>query len=262
MQYNPEIHHRKSIRLKGYDYSQPGRYFITPCVHRMRCIFGKIVRTGDPCGRPNNNDIPNNDIPNNDIPNNDKSNNDQIMVLNPFGQIAYDQWYELPKRFTNIELGEFVVMPNHVHGIIIILPPVRATLAVAPNNDNVIENNDPTAPNDDNVTGKTIVQNDISNVNDIGATARVAPTVGKTLGDIVGAYKSLVVHNCLEYIKKQPVEILSFEKGRPRVSPVRKLWQRNYYECIIRDEKSYQNISEYIINNPANWKNDKFFNTM
>ena len=82
----------------------------------------------------------------------------------------------------------------------------------------------------------------------IRAGASPAPTNTKTVGDIVVAYKSLVANDCLEIFKqKYPGEMMG------------KLWQRNYYEHIIRDERSYQRISEYIINNPKNWKDDKFY---
>jgi hypothetical protein len=81
MKYNPQIHHRKSIRLKGYDYSQAGLYFITICVQDRKCLFGKIE-------------------------------NDE-MILNDFGTIACQQWQKLPQRFTHMELDVFQIMPNH-----------------------------------------------------------------------------------------------------------------------------------------------------
>ena len=163
MAYNPNIHHRRSIRLKGYDYSQAGAYFITICCKDRKCRFGKIVVGAS------------------------------VMELNECGQIAYDEWLKLSERFSNFELDVFQIMPNHMHGIIVL--------------------------------------------NDI---------VGATLGDIVGAYKSLVANGCLDIYKTKN-------------ETMGKLWQRNYYEHIIRNEQSYQTISDYIINNPAKWKDDKFF---
>jgi len=139
------------------------------------------------------------------------------MVLNEYGWIAYNEWIKLSKRFSNFELDVFQIMPNHMHGIIVIGATVGATLAVAQNDGD----------------------------SDIGAGASPAPTVG-TVGDIVGAYKSLVANGCLDIYKSRN-EIMG------------KLWQRNYYECIIRNERSYQNISNYIINNPVKWNTDKFF---
>ncbi len=194
MTYNPAKHHRHSIRLKGYDYSQAGLYFITICCQDRICRFGH-VENGE-------------------------------MVLNELGMVAYNEWAKLPERFPNIELDVFQIMPNHIHGIIAL---VGATLAVAPQIIRLPRNN-------------TVAPNDAVSPNDavIRATARVAPTVS----DIVGAYKSLVVNECLKIFK------LNNET-------MGKLWQRNYYERIIRDEPSYINISKYIKNNPTNWNNDK-----
>ena len=184
MAFNPIIHDRRSIRLKGYDYSRAGLYFITICVQDRRCLFGGIE-------------------------------NEQ-MILNDFGTISYLQWGKLPERFSNMELDVFQIMPNHMHGIIILTDPVGATLAVAQNT--------------------------------AGTGASPAPT-RKWVGDIVGAYKSLVAKDCLEIFKqKNPDEMMG------------KLWQRNYHEHIIRNEQSYQRVSEYIMNNPAKWKDDKFYN--
>ena len=199
MAYNPNIHHRRSIRLKGYDYSQAGAYFITICCKDRKCRFGKIVVGAS------------------------------VMELNECGQIAYDEWLKLSERFSNFELDVFQIMPNHMHGIIVLNDIVGATLAVA---QNAVAQN---------------VPNGIIALNDVGATARVAPTTtNATIGDIVGAYKSLVANGCLDIYKTKN-------------ETMGKLWQRNYYEHIIRNEQSYQTISDYIINNPAKWKDDKFF---
>src|SRR5664279_4503146 len=86
MKHNPQIHPRKSIRLKGYDYSQAGLYFITICVHDRKCLFGEIV--GDE------------------------------MILNDFGKIADECWLNIPEHFPNAFLQEYIIMPNHVHGIV------------------------------------------------------------------------------------------------------------------------------------------------
>lgn len=174
--------HRRSIRLQGYDYSQEGMYFITIGTHEKKCLFGYI--------------------------------RDHEMILNPYGKIANTQWQLLPERFPNISNGPFIIMPNHIHGIII----VRATLAIAHDSD------DPGA----------------TAFHDPGATARVAPTIGR----VVGAYKSLVVYHYLKYIDENNTGIT-----------MGKIWQRNYYERIIRNENAYDRISSYIINNPVKWGN-------
>ncbi len=270
-QYNPNIHHRNSIRLKGYDYSQAGLYFITICIKDSKCLFGDIE-------------------------------NDE-MILNDFGNIAQNQWIKLSERYHNIELDTFQIMPNHMHGIISI-NPVRATLAVAhpnmnanvgggnndmsandtrnnyelnanviggnyddaflnldktiSNNENTIPNNENTIPNNENTiqnNNKLVsIENTISNNDDLvsieeRAGASPAPTVKHyTIGNIVGAYKSLVALRCLEIFKNNnPDKMMG------------KLWHRNYYEIIIRDEQTHQRISDYIIDNPKHWKRDWFY---
>jgi len=194
--YNPNIHHRRSIRLKGFDYSQAGLYFITICCQDRFCYFGHVEN--------------------------------DAMILNEYGQIAFDEWMKLPERFPNFELDVFQIMPNHIHAIISLTNPaaaaaVRATLAVAPN-------------------GNTVAHDTI------GAGVNPAPTDTNTgVSDIVGAYKSLVSNGCLKIFKSNN-EMMG------------KLWQRNYYEHIIRNEQSYQRIAEYIMNNPIKWGEDKFYN--
>ena len=86
--YNPDIHHRRSIRLKGYDYSRAGAYFITICTHGRECILGDLV--------------------------------DGEMRLNEYGDIVRGEWLNLPNRFPDIELDAVVIMPNHIHAIIAI----------------------------------------------------------------------------------------------------------------------------------------------
>jgi putative transposase len=226
MSYNPHIHHRKSIRLHGYDYSQAGAYFITICTQDREHRFGKIE-------------------------------NDE-MVLNEYGIIAYNEWNKLTERFSNFESDVFQIMPNHMHGIIV-LNPVGAGFTPALNDKGQPQGLPVQISDDDDIgAGFTPALNDkgqpqglpvqISDDDDIGAGASPAPTIG----DIVGAYKSLVAKACLEIWK------LKWAGVNP-VPHMGKLWQRNYYEHIIRNEQSYQSISEYIVNNPAKWKDDKFY---
>ena len=88
MRFDPDKHHRRSIRLKGYDYSQAGAYFVTICTKDRGCLFGEII--------------------------------DGEMVLNPFGEVVQACWDDLPRHYPHVELDAFVIMPNHLHGIIII----------------------------------------------------------------------------------------------------------------------------------------------
>jgi putative transposase len=214
--YNPKIHHRRSIRLNGYDYSQAGAYFITICCQEMKHRFGEIVN-GE-------------------------------MILNEYGKIAYHEWKKLKDRFANIELDVFQIMPNHMHGIVVIIGPSLAVAQneIAQNNNSIngiIDENknfiNEIAQNNNSING-------IIDENWAGASpARTTPNIG----DIVGAYKSLVFNLCLA-IYKSKNELMG------------KLWHRNYYENIIRNENSYRNISNYIINNPAKWAEDKFYGSI
>ena len=241
-------HNRESIRLSGYDYSRQGYYFITICIHdRKQRLFGDII--------------------------------DKKMVFTELGNIAFNQFEYLPKRFPNIKLDEFQIMPNHVHAVIQIHTPhnstaniVGATLAVA--HDRAGASPAPTkttVAHDANAVAhdragaspaptKTTVAHDANAVAHDRAGASPAPTEiiktvkmktetaetkpenmkTNTIGDIVGAYKSLVANACLKIYKSK----------NERMG---KLWQRNYFEHIIRDNKSLYFIRNYIRENPVNW---------
>ena len=200
MNYDPELHHRHSIRLKGYDYSQAGAYFITICTSERICLFGKIEH-----GQ---------------------------MILNDVGIIAYNKWWKTTELRKNVELDAFVVMPNHIHGIIII--------------------NSSGGFNEMNANGRGVLHTPNQIQNEMGVcntpdekgvcnTPLRPRSPSQTIGAIVRGYKSSVT----KQIKP--------EWG------LKTLWQRNYYEHIIRNEQSYQIISEYIINNPLIWLLDKFY---
>ena len=174
MKMTPDVYHRRSIRLKGYNYSQSGAYFVTICTKDREPYFERYKELR--------------------------------MIV---GQV----WRRLAQRYPKLTFDEFVIMPNHIHGILIVgadrsAKNVGATLAVAQNN---------------------------------GAGARPAPTVG----EIVGTYKSLCIHDWLSYIEEK------------KIDAVGKFWQRNYYEHIIRNEDELNKIREYIQNNPLRWDLDK-----
>jgi REP element-mobilizing transposase RayT len=189
MKYNPQIHHRRSIRLKGYDYAQAGLYFITICCQDRTCLFGEIT--------------------------------DGEMILNDAGQMVETQWLALPNRFPNIALHEYVVMPNHFHAILEI---VGATLVVVQNTE---------------IVGQQKGQSQ--------GIASIDMPVNKTIGDMMDAFKSITT---VEYIRG--VKNMGWQPFNG------KIWQRNYHEHIIRNEQSYQPISNYIINNSAKWADNKF----
>jgi putative transposase len=203
---NRKIHHRKSIRLKGYDYSSEGLYFITICCQDRVCRFGDVL--------------------------------DGKMILNEFGQIANDEWIKLVDRFENFELDAFQIMPNHMHGIIKLKEP-HVGSGFTPDqssqnepNKNEPNKNEPNAIESNNIQ-HIIIENKTSNNN-------------SSISDIIGAYKSIVSNGCLEIYKS-------------RNQMMGKLWQRNYYEHIIRDARAYENIANYILNNPQKWEEDKFY---
>ena len=167
MAYDPHKHHRRSIRLKGYDYSQAGAYFVTICINYGQCRLGEV--------------------------------RDGIMYPSSAGIMVAACWFALLERFPNIDLDVFTLMPNHVHGIIVIM--------------------------------------------ETGLNAKNHPIL---LGNMVGAFKSISTN---EYI--DGVHELGWEPFHKR------LWQRDFYDRIIRNERELEAIRAYIINNPANWVEDK-----
>jgi len=195
--YNPKIHHRRSIRLKGYDYSQAGLYFITICCQDRARLFGQIINGN--------------------------------MQLNDAGKMANQCWLEIPTHFPDVILHEHIIMPNHVHGIV--------EFAVGANN---------YSPNDDDADiGANGGANNYSPNDDdadIGAKD-FSPlrSPSKTIGSVVRGFK------------------IGVTKWMRQNTDIHNVWQRNYYEHIIRNEQSFQTISDYIINNPAKWNDDKFY---
>ena len=186
MEYDPQIHHRKSIRLRGYDYSQAGLYFITICTQNRRHLFGEIVGA-------------------------DSISAHDSILLNHAGKMIEQIWHEIPNDFDNTRLHEFVIMPNHIHGIIEI--PVGADSISTPIS----------APN--------------------RAEMDSAPTV---LPAIIQSFKR---HSTIKYITMVKQHILPpFDK---------RIWQRNYWEHIIRNENESERIAQYIMDNPVKWEQDK-----
>jgi len=208
-QFNPKIHHRRSIRLKGYDYSQPGLYFITICCQDRAHRFGQI------------------------------KNNE--MILNEYGQIAHSEWLNTPDIRPNIELGEFVIMPNHMHGIIRIITRGESHSPVTQipglNSIDTIDEN--IILNKNKLVGD-FPKTEFSVFGKRGECDSPLRGPSNNIGSIIRGYKSAVT---------KKINAIGFNE---------KLWQRNYYENIIRNEQSFHRISDYIINNPKNWKEDRF----
>lgn len=156
------LHKRKALRLTGFNYASPGAYYITICTHGQKSIFGTIE--------------------------------DNAMKLNDFGRIVEQCWFDLNNHYASIQLYEFVIMPNHIHGIIMI--------------------------------------------GDAWAGLKPAPTYAHHgIPEIVRAFKTFS----------------SRRINKMRNTPGTPVWQRNYYEHIIRNDESMQRISNYIKNNPSHW---------
>lgn len=159
--YDPAVHHRQSIRLRHYDYRQAGAYFVTLCTQGRELTFGEIVA--------------------------------DAMHRNAYGAIVAEDWMALATQFGYVDLDTFVVMPNHLHGIIVM----------------------------DDTPGQ--------------AGKRLS------LGRIVGTFKTQSTKHVNEW----------------RETPGAPLWQRNYYEHVIRDAADWERIREYIVANPARWTQDE-----
>ena len=182
MSFDPDLHRRRSIRLREYDYASVGAYFVTICVQGRECLFGDIA--------------------------------DGSMHVNDSGRVVEHVWLALSEQFPCVVLDEFIVMPNHFHGIICIA-----------------------APGLDSKSETKGGENRGAATKSAASSAPTEPTIGK----IMRAFKSISAIN---------VNRLSDRQGVP-------LWQRNYYERIIRDDKELAATRDYIIANPANWSQDE-----
>jgi REP element-mobilizing transposase RayT len=169
-----------SSRLQNYDYRTNGAYFITICTHQHLHFFGECL--------------------------------DSQMKLSTIGAIVQGFWYEIPKHFSFVSLGEFVVMPNHVHGILIL----------------------------NNSVPVQTLQCNVSTTSKNEFFSTISPNAG-SVSTIVRSYKSV----CSKHIH------LTFPEQNFR-------WQARFYDNVIRDEQAYEKISNYVLNNPLLWENDKF----
>lgn len=161
------LYNRQSYRFNQYDYSQQGLYFITICTNDRVCIFGSI-------------------------------NNDE-MYLSDIGKIVKDCWLKIETFHPYVVLHDFVIMPNHIHGVIQI---VQETVTIKKEG---------------------------------------FESTSKTIGSIIRGFKSGVSCTVIKSVG------------------IKNIWQRNYYDRIIRDYNEYQNVTNYIINNPRMWSKDSFY---
>ena len=184
MRYDSNKHHRRSIRLKGFDYTREGAYFVTICTQNQACLFGEIV-------------------------------NGQ-MRLNDVGKVVDICWRAIPKHFPRVVLDAFVIMPNHVHGIIWIGPANRANVGA--------KNLSPLPPQPPRPSQRD-------------ASAFRSPS--KTVGSIVRGFK---------------IGVTKWVRTNKNFYTV---WQRNYYEHIIRNDTALNRLRQYITDNPVRWEEDR-----
>ena len=190
---------RKNTRLKNYNYSDNGWYFVTICAENREQIFGTI------------------------------ENND--MTLNDVGNMIDKWWQKMFEKYDDISIDKYIIMPNHIHGIINIV--VGATPCSRP-----IPCNRPPLYN------HPIKNNTIKGENTVSPLQKTSNQYNG-LGQYISWFKRMTTNKYIHQVKTDGWE--SFNK---------RLWQRNYYDHIIRNEKSLNKIREYISNNPENWEQD------
>ncbi len=188
---DPQKYHRRSIRLQNYDYAQAGAYFVTICTHGRASLLGEIV--------------------------------DGEMRLNIAGEAVIACWQNLPRHFSNVELDAFVVMPNHVHGIIVI---TEAEVGAKQSEKAIAVHRD-TAPT----------------ASPLRMTNEQMPhgTQPGSLAAIIQNFKS---------VSARKINAVRFTPGQT-------VWQRNYYEHVIRNENDLAHIRNYIVANPVRWAEDE-----
>ena len=171
---------RKDLRLKDYDYSKAGYYFVTICTEGKECVLGTVV--------------------------------DGFMKLNNAGEMIKKWIVKLNDKYENIELDEFIIMPNHIHFIVII----------------------------------------------VGADPCVSPP---RISDSAGTHTGVPLHTIIQWLKTMSTnEYIKGVKDGQYKPFYNRVWQRNYYEHVIRTDNELHEIREYIVNNPAKWELDKYFN--
>jgi putative transposase len=191
MRLDPDRHRRRSVRLDGHDYAQPGSYFVTVCTRDRACLFGHVVN-GE-------------------------------MHLNDAGEVVRRCWEDIPHHFPFVELDASVIMPNHVHGVIVITEPP------------------PTPPGKGEASVPPGTSGDLSG-------SHASPLRQRPIGTQPGS-PSAIVQNFKS--------ISTREINAARSAPGTPLWLRNYYEHVVRNDAELAAIQEYIVANPARWDDDE-----
>jgi putative transposase len=192
MAFNPDIHHRHSIRLRDYDYSSNGAYFLSLCTRERKCDFGEII--------------------------------DGSMYLNEVGCLVESCWRAIAENFPDVKLDSWVIMPNHLHGIIIITDAIQ-----------------PVGAKQASSALPASCLNKSSNLAEEHSHLPLHGTNPGSLSAIVQNFKSISTRKI----------------NRLLHTPESALWQRNYYERIIRNENELERARTYIVNNPIRWSLDK-----
>ena len=216
MSFDPEIHQRRSIRLVDYDYTSTGFYFVTICVQGQESLLGEVV--------------------------------DGEVVLNDAGQMVENIWQELPIRYPGIAFDEHVIMPNHFHGIIALQPPaaVGAGPCACPGFQPGPRARPGFQPGPRACPGFSGARGEGHPQREEGHPQGGAPTtIQMSLMDVVHRFKSLTTARYRHGVNNHNWTLFPG-----------KLWQRNYYERIIRNENELHNIRQYICDNPQQWEND------
>ena len=190
--YDPERHHRRSIRLKGYDYTQPGAYFITICTEGRVCILADIVN-GE-------------------------------AVLSPFGKLVCKTWNDLASHYPHLRLDAFVVMPNHIHAIMVLV--------------------------DDLFVGAGLSGCDQQFGEEIQPQSHPRPALIERNSPL---QKRHAIPEIVRALKSFSARAINYARETPGAS----VWQRDYYEHIIRNEEELFTIRTYIVTNPLGWDSDR-----
>ena len=204
MKYDPKVHHRRSIRLRNYDYSFPGAYFVTICASKKECIFGQVVG--------------------------------EQMRENECGRVVRDQWYESAKKRKEIELDAFIVMPNHLHGVLWIL---------GPRGEHILMNSGfshPVGPSGARPGRTPFGPTDPAGQTPFGPTNPVPAMRPRSLASWAAGFKSAVTSRIRKAWHK----------------PEATIWQEDYFERIVRNEEELNRIREYILMNPLRWDSDRY----
>jgi putative transposase len=187
MASEPQVPDRQSIRLRVYDYSQPGMYYVTLCAHGKKCVFGEAIGG--------------------------------CVGLSVVGDVVRQCWQQIPDHFPHVELDEYVIMPNHIHGILVVKQAEGRGECE---------------------TSRHFRQKRAWHAKPL-QEAQFGHPMSRTIGTIMGSFKSATTK----------------EVRRKTGETDMMLWQRNYYEHIIKSQSGLDHIRRYIAENPANWGADE-----